>query len=161
MLKEGDPAPDFRVAADDGRTVSLADYRGRNLVLYFFPKANTSGWTSEASEFRDALAQFEALNTAVAGCSADSRETLARFKKKYILNFPLLADTEFAVIGAYEARRLKRFLGKSFMGIVRMTFWVGPGGVIRKIWDKVSVKGHAAEVLAAVRQAKTAPGVLL
>ncbi len=152
MLKEGDQAPGFSVTADDGKTVSLADYRGKNLVLYFYPKADTTGCTHEAVEFSAALDQFAALNTAVVGCSGDSVEAQAKFKEKYSLNFPLLADTEFDVVGPYEARRMKSFFGKSFLGIVRMTFWIGPDGIIRKIWPKVTPRGHAAEVLAAIQQ---------
>jgi thioredoxin-dependent peroxiredoxin len=88
----------------------------------------------------------------VVGCSADSVQAQANFKTKHGLNFPLLADTEFSVIEAYGARRMKSFLGKTFLGIVRMTFWVGEDGKIKKVWDKVAAKGHAGEVLAAVRQ---------
>jgi thioredoxin-dependent peroxiredoxin len=150
--KEGEAAPNFKVTADDGSKVSLADYRGQNLVLYFYPKANTSGCTHESVEFRDALKEFKALNTAVVGCSGDSVEDQTKFKTRYKLNFPLLADTEFEVVEAYKARRMKSFFGKSFMGIVRTTFLIGPNGRIRKIWPKVTVKGHAAEVLAAVRE---------
>ena len=116
------------MTADDGSKVSLADYRGQNLILYFYPKANTSGCTHEAVEFRDALKDFKALNTAVVGCSGDSVEDQTKFKTKYKLNFPLLADTEFEVIEAYGARRMKSFFGKSFLGIVRTTFWIGPDG---------------------------------
>lgn len=152
MLKEGDRAPSFRVKADDGRTVSLADYRGQNVILYFYPKADTSGCTHEAMDFRDALKKFQDANTAIVGCSGDSIAAQAKFKAKYNLNFPLLADTEFEVVEAYGARRMKSFFGKSFLGIVRSTFWIGADGKIRKVWPKVSVKGHAAEVLAAVNQ---------
>lgn len=88
------------------------------------------------------------------GCSADSVPAQTKFKTKHGLNFPLLADTEFNVIEAYGARRMKSFLGKTFLGIVRMTFWIGDDGKIRKIWDKVSAKGHAAEVLAAVKESQ-------
>jgi len=151
VIEEGDRAPDFRATADDGRTISLSSYRGKNLILYFFPKANTPGCTNEASEFRDAMKHFGALNTAIVGCSADSVGSQAKFKAKYNLNFPLLSDPQFEVIEVFGARRMKRFLGKSSLGIVRMTFWIGPDGKIRKIWDKVSTKGHAAEVTAAVR----------
>ena len=86
------------------------------------------------------------------GCSADTVEAQAKFKAKYNLNFPLLSDPDFVVIEAYGARRMKRFLGKSYLGIVRMTFWIGPDGKIRKVWDKAASKGHAEEVLAAVQQ---------
>lgn len=153
MLKEGETAPGFNVTADDGTQVSLADYRGQNLVLYFYPKANTSGCTHESVEFRDALKDFKELNSAVLGCSGDSIEDQTKFKTRYKLNFPLLADTEFEVVDAYKARRMKSFFGKSFLGIVRMTFLIGADGTIRKIWPKVTVKGHAAEVLAAIREA--------
>ena len=153
MFKEGDAAPDFRVTADDGRTISLADYRGKNLILYFYPKANTSGCTNESIQFRDALEKFKALNAEIVGCSGDSVEAQTKFKQNYGLNFPLLADTEFKVIEAYEARRMKSFYGKSFLGIVRSTFWIGPDGKIRKIWPKVKVEGHAADVLAALKGA--------
>lgn len=152
MLKEGDRAPAFRVKADDGRTVSLADFRGQNVILYFYPKANTSGCTHEAIGFRDAIKDFKAANTAIVGCSGDSVEAQAKFKAKYDLNFPLLADTEFEVVEAYGARRMKSFFGKSFLGIVRTTFWIGPDVKIRKVWPKVTAKGHAAEVLAAVKE---------
>ena len=152
MPKEGEAAPSFNVTADDGSKISLADYRGQNLVLYFYPKANTSGCTHESVEFRDALKDFKDLNTAVVGCSGDSIEDQTKFKTRYKLNFPLLADTEFEVVEAYKARRMKSFFGKSFLGIVRTTFLIGPDGKIRKIWPKVTVKGHAAEVLAAVRE---------
>jgi len=152
MLKQGDKAPDFRVTADDGKTVSLSDFRGRNLVLYFYPKADTTGCTHEAREFTDAMRQFEQANAAVVGCSGDSVEAQAKFKAKYGLKIPLLADTKFDVIAPYGARRMKSFFGKSFLGIVRMTFWIGPDGIIRKIWPKVAPRGHAAEVLAAIQQ---------
>ena len=151
MLKEGDKAPDFRTTADDGRTVSLADYRGRNLVLYFYPKANTTGCTHEAVEFSSALEQFHSSKADVVGCSVDSVEAQAKFKARYKISFPLLADTKFDVIEAYGARRMKTFFGKSFLGIVRSTFWIGPDGKIKKVWEKVTPKGHAAEVLAAIR----------
>ncbi len=154
MLKEGDTAPDFRATADDGRTVSLADYRGKNLILYFYPKANTSGCTNESIQFRDALGKFKALNAEIVGCSGDNMQAQTKFKQNYSLNFPLLADTEFHVVEAYGARRMKSFYGKSFLGIVRSTFWIGPDGKIRKIWPKVKVEGHAADVLAAVQGAR-------
>lgn len=151
MLKEGDKAPGFRCAADDGSTVSLADFKGRNLILYFYPKADTTGCTSEAIQFRDMLGDFEKENAAIVGVSGDSAAAQAKFKAKYDLNFPLLADTKFDVIEAYGARRMKSFFGKTALGIVRSSFWIGSDGKIRKIWPKVAVKGHAADVLEAVK----------
>ena len=97
------------------------------------------------------MKSLKALDTAVVGCSADSIEAQGKFKAKYHLNFPLLSDPQFEVIEAFGARRMKSFLGKSYLGIVRMTFWIGPDGNIRKVWDKVSAKGHAAEVVAALQ----------
>jgi peroxiredoxin Q/BCP len=150
--KEGEAAPSFKVTADDGSEISLADYSGQHLILYFYPKANTTGCTHESVEFRDALKEFQELNAAVVGVSGDSIEDQTSFKERYKLNFPLLADTDFEVVDAYEARRMKSFFGKTFLGIVRTTFWIGPDGTIRKIWPKVTPKGHAAEVLAAIRE---------
>jgi len=99
------------------------------------------------------MKKFEKLDAAVIGCSADTVETQAKFKVRHKLNFPLLSDPDFTVIEAYGARRMKKFLGKSFLGIVRMTFWIGVDGHIRRIWDNVSIKGHAADVLAAIEAA--------
>jgi peroxiredoxin Q/BCP len=151
MLKEGDKAPGFSVKADDGRTISLADHAGQDVILYFYPKAHTSGCTHEAVDFRNAMPQFEAENAVVLGCSGDPIEAQSSFKAKHKLNFPLLADTEFEVIEAYGARRMKSFFGKSFLGIVRTTFWIGRDGTIRKIWNRVTPTGHSAEVLAAIQ----------
>jgi peroxiredoxin Q/BCP len=151
VLNEGDRAPHFEVLADDGRKVTLADYRGKNLILYFYPKANTPGCIHEANGFRNMFADFQAQNADIAGVSADDVEAQAKFSKKLNLNFPLLADTEFQLIEAYGARRMKSFLGKTFMGIVRTTFWIGPDGKIVKIWNGVVPRGHANEVLTALR----------
>jgi peroxiredoxin Q/BCP len=151
MLNVGDPAPDFHVLGDDGRTVSLADFRGHSVVLYFYPKASTPGCTCEAGEFRDSQKEFEKLGAVVLGCSADQVEAQARFKKKEHLNFTLLSDPQFELIENYGARRMKKFLGKSFLGIVRSTVLIGPDGKILRIWETAPAKGHAAEVLKAVR----------
>jgi thioredoxin-dependent peroxiredoxin len=102
------------------------------------------------------MKKFQKLDTHVLGASGDSVEMQAKFKAKFKLNFPLLADTEFQAIEAYGARRMKSFLGKSFLGIVRTTFWIGPDGKIRKIWEKVTPKGHAAEVLKARENSESA-----
>jgi peroxiredoxin Q/BCP len=152
LLKQGDNAPNFRLLADDGREIALADFRGTPVVLYFFPKALTTGCITEASGFRDLKKEFDGSKATILGCSADSVKMQAKFKEKHGLNFPLLSDPEFIAIEAYGARRMKSFLGKSFLGIVRSTFLVGPDGRIAKIWEKVRTKGHAAEVLAAVKQ---------
>jgi thioredoxin-dependent peroxiredoxin len=152
MLKEGDPAPDFHLKADDGQEISLSKLRGKPVVLYFYPKANTPGCTIEANEFRELKSKFDKSGVVILGCSADKVESQAKFKAKYKLNFPLLSDPDFNAIEAYDARRMKSFLGKSFLGIVRSTFLIGLDGRIAKVWDKVSAKGHAAEVLDAATQ---------
>ena len=151
MLKEGDPAPAFQLAADDGREISLKDLRGKHVALYFYPKASTPGCTTEAIEFRELKNEFNKLNAVILGCSADSIDSLAKFKDKQKLNFPLLSDPDFTVIEAYEARRMKSFLGKSYLGIVRSTVLIGPDGKVEKIWATAKSKGHAAEVLEALK----------
>jgi peroxiredoxin Q/BCP len=152
MLKEGDTAPPFRLPADDGKEISLADQRGKHVVLYFYPKASTPGCTTEAIEFREAKPQLDKLNAIILGCSADSVAAQARFKARQNLNFPLLSDPGFDVIEAYGARRMKRFLGKSFLGIVRSTVLVSPDGKVEKVWETVKAKGHAAEVVEALKR---------
>ena len=149
--KVGDKAPDFKLKADDGREVSLKDFAGKRVVLYFFPKVLTPGCSTEAAEFRDAKPQFDKLGAVVLGCSADPIEGQAKFKNKFKLNFPLLSDPEFAAIEAYGARRMKSFLGKSFLGIVRSTVLIGPDGIVEKVWESAKSKGHAAEVVEALK----------
>jgi peroxiredoxin Q/BCP len=150
MLKVGGTAPAFRLKNDAGNEVSLSDYLGKRVVLFFYPKANTPGWTTEASEFRDAKRQFEKLGVVILGMSGDSVKAQATFKAKQKLNFDLLSDSDLKTIEAYGSRRMKKFLGKSFLGIVRSTFLIGPDGKLEHIWDNVQAKGHAAEVLAEV-----------
>jgi peroxiredoxin Q/BCP len=154
VLNVGESAPDFRLRGEDGKEVSLAGLRGRYVVLYFYPKASTPGCTCEANEFRDRKRDFDKLGAVILGCSADHVEAQARFHDKQNLNFNLLSDPEFEVIEAYGARRMKKFLGKSFLGIVRSTVLIGPDGNIAKIWETASAKGHAAEVLAALKELK-------
>jgi peroxiredoxin Q/BCP len=151
MLKEGDAAPAFRLKTDDGREISLADLRGKHVALYFYPKASTPGCTTEALEFRDIKQDFDTLNTVILGCSADSVEAQAKFKVKQNLNFPLLSDPDFEVIEPYGARRMKSFLGKSYLGIVRSTVLIGPDGKVERIWPTAKSKGHAAEVIEALK----------
>jgi thioredoxin-dependent peroxiredoxin len=151
MLKEGDVAPQFQLTADDGREISLAGLHGKHVALYFYPKANTPGCTIEAIEFREWKPEFDKLNALVLGCSADTVAAQAEFKTKQKLNFPLLSDPNFTAIEAYGARRMKSFLGKSFLGIARSTVLIGPDGKVEKVWETVSPKGHAAEVIAALK----------
>src|ERR1017187_5023388 len=151
MLKEGDPAPAFQLPADDGREISLKDLRGKHVALYFYPKASTPGCTTEAIEFREIKKNFDKLNAVILGCSADSVAAQAKFKAKQKLNFLLLSDPEFSVIESYGARRMKSFLGKSFLGIVRSTVLIGPDGNVEKVWETASSKGHAADVVKALK----------
>jgi thioredoxin-dependent peroxiredoxin len=151
MLKQGDPAPPFRLTADDGQEISLKDLRGKHVALYFYPKASTPGCTTEAIEFRELKRDFDKLNAIVLGCSADSVAAQAKFKAKQKLNFPLLSDPEYAVIEAYDARRMKSFLGKTFLGIVRSTVLIGPDGNVERVWSTAKSKGHAAEVVEALK----------
>ncbi len=151
MLNEGDIAPPFRLKADDGSEVSLASLRGKHVALYFYPKASTPGCTTEAIEFREAKKHFDKLNAVILGCSADTVAAQAKFKAKQKLTFHLLSDPDFTVIEAYGARRMKSFLGKSFLGIVRSTVLIGPDGKVEKIWATARSKGHAAEVVEALK----------
>jgi peroxiredoxin Q/BCP len=151
MLKVGDKAPAFRLKADDGKEISLADLQGRPVVLYFYPRAMTPGCTLETQNFRDLKSQFDKAGAVILGCSGDSVESQAKFHAKEKVNFPLLSDPEFDAIEAYDARRMKSFLGKTFLGIVRSTFLIDREGRLAGIWDHVKVKGHAEEVLRAVK----------
>jgi peroxiredoxin Q/BCP len=152
MLKVGQKAPDFTLESDSGASISLKDFKGKRVVLYFYPKAGTPGCTIEACEFRDLRPKFEKQNVVVLGVSADPQKALANFKKKQNLNFLLLGDPLHKVIKEYGVWRMKKFMGRSFKGIVRSTFLIGPDGRIEEIWDPVSAKGHAAEVFEKVEE---------
>ena len=148
--KEGDPAPDFRLPADDGKTYALKDLRGQKVVLYFYPKDDTPGCTKEACSFRDNLARVRSKGAVVLGVSKDDLESHAKFREKYSLSFPLLSDPEGKVLGAYGVSKEKSLYGKTFMGIERTTFVIDENGRIRKVFPRVKVDGHTDEVLAAL-----------
>ncbi len=150
MVEVGDKAPAFSLKDQEGRTHKLADYAGRPLVLYFYPKDDTPGCTKEACAFRDALPQLEKGKAAVLGVSILDTRSKAKFAAKHKLNFPLLADEDHAVAEKYGVWKKKSMYGKSFMGITRTTFLIGPDGRVARGWDDVKVNGHAEEVLAAV-----------
>jgi peroxiredoxin Q/BCP len=152
MLKVGDKAPSFHLQADDGKEVSLADLKGKPIVVYFYPRAMTPGCTLETQNFRDLKSQFDKAGAVILGISGDSVEAQHKFHDKEKVNFALLSDTGFEAIEAYDARRMKSFLGKTFLGIVRSTFLIDREGRIARIWDKVKVVGHAQEVLDAVKK---------
>lgn len=151
MLKEGDKAPNFSLSNESGETVELKDFKGKTVVLYFYPKDMTPGCTQEACDFRDAQSQFKKAKTVILGVSKDSVERHVKFQQKYDLNFPLLSDEDGKVCEAYGVWKQKSLYGKKFMGIERTTFIIGPTGKIEKIYSKVKVKGHTDEVLAEVR----------
>lgn len=150
MLAEGTKAPEFQLQDDSGNNVSLKDFKGKNVVLYFYPKDDTPGCTREACDFRDNIKIYHKKNTVVLGVSADSIEAHAKFKKKYDLPFQLLSDPDKKTIQAYGVWKEKSMYGKKYMGIERTTFVIGPDGKIVKIFPKVSVTGHVDEVLGGI-----------
>jgi peroxiredoxin Q/BCP len=149
-LKEGDPAPDFTMAASGGRTVSLAGMRGKPFVLYFYPKADTPGCTKEACAFQEALPQLGKIGIDVVGVSKDKIKPIEKFAEKYQLTFPLASD-EASVAEAYGVWVEKSMYGKKYMGMERSTFLIDRAGMIAKVWPKVKVEGHATDVMAAAR----------
>ena len=148
MLKIGDQAPDIQVHTDTGDDFRLSEMKGKRVVLYFYPRADTPGCTVEACEFRDDIKAFGKKGAAVIGVSPDKPAAQAKFKEKYDLPFTLLADQDRAAAEAYGVYKEKNMYGKKVMGIERTTFVIGPDGKIEKIYQKVKAKGHAAEVLA-------------
>ena len=147
---EGDRASAFTLLTGDGRTISLLDYTGKPVVLYFYPKDMTSGCTAEACAFRDAYARFKSAGAEIFGVSRDSEQSHAMFSDKYGLPFPLLADVDGKLSAAYGVWKEKSLYGRKFMGIERSTFLIGPDGRIKCAWRKVKVGGHVQEVLAAL-----------
>ena len=147
MLQEGEKAPQFTLKDDEGRDVSLADFAGKTVVVYFYPKDNTPGCTREACAFRDVYDEILEKGGVVLGVSADSVKSHANFKKKFDLPFHLLSDPEKTVIQAFGAWGLKKNYGKEYMGLIRSTFVVGPDGTVLKAFPKVKPADHAAEIL--------------
>ncbi len=151
VLTPGDKAPDFRLPRDGGGTISLADAAGRKLVLYFFPRADTPGCTTEAQAFSALNEAFAAADTLVVGVSADPVKAQEAFRAKRGLTTPLASDEHLETLKAYGVWGKKSMYGKTFMGVVRTTFLIGRDGRIARIWPKVKVPGHAEEVLAAAQ----------
>ncbi len=151
-LEPGTRAPAFQLKDDQGRTVKLSDFKGRPVVLYFYPKDDTPGCTKEACAFRDASSRLEKLGAVVLGVSPDSVESHAKFRDKYHLNFPLLSDPQHRVAEKYGAWREKNMYGKKTMGIQRSTYLIGPDGKIAKVWKRVRVDGHDRQVLEALAE---------
>jgi thioredoxin-dependent peroxiredoxin len=149
-LKEGDMAPDFTAATNGGGELSLSDLKGRNVILYFYPKDNTPGCNKEACSFRDHWDDFKERGAVVLGVSTDPVKSHDRFVEKFKLPFTLLADDDKKIVQAYGVWGPKTFMGVKYTGTSRVTFLIGPDGKIRKIWPKVKPVDHAQEVLAAL-----------
>ncbi len=149
-LAVGDKAPAFALKDQDGKLVRLSSFKGKRVVVYFYPKADTPGCTQQSCNLRDAFPQLKKLKAAVVGISSDPVEKQKKFDDKYGLGFPLLADTEHKVAEAFGVWGEKSLYGRKFMGIVRSTFVIDPKGKIAAIYEKVKVNGHVDEVLAAL-----------
>jgi peroxiredoxin Q/BCP len=150
MLKEGAPAPEFSAATSGGGHVSLSDYKGKNVILYFYPRDDTPGCTKEACAFRDGFAEFKKRGVVVLGVSPDSVKSHDKFVEKFKLPFTLLSDADKKIASAYGVWGEKVFMGRKYLGVYRVTFLIGPDGRIRKIWPSVKPEEHAEEVLAAL-----------
>jgi thioredoxin-dependent peroxiredoxin len=147
-LQPGDVAPDFSLPDGNGNTVQLSDFRGKWVVLYFYPRDNTPGCTKEACGFRDAYADYQSQDVVVLGVSTDDAKAHTKFTTKFDLPFPLLTDAEGQMALTYESYGLKKFMGKEYMGISRNTFLIDPDGKIAKVYLKVKPDNHAAQILA-------------
>jgi peroxiredoxin Q/BCP len=151
-VQAGEPAPDFTLPAVDGSQVTLSELRGAPVVLYFYPRDDTPGCTAEACAFRDRRAEIAALGSHVLGISTDNLQSHEKFRDKFGLNFPLLADVDHAVAERYGAWREKVRFGKTSLGIQRSTFLIDAEGTVRKVWKNVEVSGHDQQVIDAVKE---------
>jgi thioredoxin-dependent peroxiredoxin len=150
VVSEGNPAPDFTLTSDAGESVSLSDFRGKPIVLYFYPKDDTPGCTTQACGIRDAYGEFERAGAVVLGVSPDSAERHVAFREKYGLPFTLLADTEHEVAERYGVWGEKKYMGRTYMGVDRSTFVIAPDGAVAKVMRGVKPATHADDVLAAL-----------
>ncbi len=151
LIEPGTKAPAFTLTDQHGTSHRLADYKGRHVVLYFYPKDDTPGCTKEACAFEEALPDFSGVDAAVLGVSVLDERSKAKFATKHGLTFPLLADVDHAVAEAYGVWQEKSMYGRTYMGVARVTYLIGPDGRVVRRWDGVKVDGHAGEVLAALR----------
>jgi len=154
-IEEGSKAPTFTLRSDQGKNVKLSDLKGSPVVLYFYPKDDTPGCTKQACAFRDRKEELKALGVVVLGISADSVESHSKFRDKYELNFPLLADVDHSIAEKYGAWREKNMYGKKSMGIQRSTFLIDESGKVAKVWKRVQVDGHDSQVVQALRDLET------
>lgn len=146
-LKQGDAVPNFKAKDEQGNTISLSDYKGKKLIVFFYPKASTPGCTAEACNLRDHYAELQDVGYELLGVSADSEKRQSNFKNKYEFPFPLLADEDKTVINAFGVWGPKKFMGREYEGIHRMTFIVNEEGVVDRVIEKVKTKDHAAQIL--------------
>lgn len=146
-LKVGDKAPDFKGKDQDGKTITLSDFKGRKLVLYFYPKDDTPGCTAESCNLRDNYSDLLQKGYAIVGVSADDEKMHQKFITKYELPFPLIADVDLTIIKAYDVWGYKKFMGKEYDGIVRTTFVIDEKGILEKVITQVIVKGHTEQIL--------------
>ncbi|WP_124981447.1 thioredoxin-dependent thiol peroxidase [Nonlabens xiamenensis] len=146
-LKAGDPAPDFSIPNQDGQTISLSDFKGKKLVLFFYPKASTPGCTAEACNLRDNIDRFRESGYEILGASADSQKRQQNFKNKYDLPYDLLADEDHELLNAYQVWGPKKFMGREYDGIHRTTFVIDEKGIISEVIQKVKTKEHAEQIL--------------
>lgn len=151
-ISANQPAPEFSLSDETGAVRSLSEFRGRPVVLYFYPKDDTPGCTTEACNFRDDYHVYAENGVVVLGVSPDTAKSHAKFKEKYHLPFPLLADEDHKVCDLYGVWGEKNFMGKAHMGVLRTTFLIGPDGTILKVFENVKPDGHSAEVLAALKE---------
>ena len=147
MLKVGNKAPEFNLESDTGERISLKDLKGKTVVLYFYPKDDTSGCTQEACDFRDAVGKFKKKNAIILGVSKDPIKSHLKFKEKYALPFPLLADEDMRINQAYGVWKEKSLYGRKYMGTELTTVIIGPDGKVKKIYSKVKVAGHVEQIL--------------
>jgi peroxiredoxin Q/BCP len=153
-VSDGDTAPDFQLPATGGRSVSLAGYQGKPFILYFYPKADTPGCTKQACAFQEAMPRLEEIGLDVIGVSPDKIKPIEKFATKYSLTFPLASDEDHAVADRYGTWVEKSMYGRKYMGMERSTFLIGADGKVLKTWRKVSVTGHADDVMKAARELK-------
>ena len=151
ILQEKTIAPDFTLKSDAGKTVGLSDYKGKDVVLYFYPKDDTSGCTAEACSFRDDYSAYEKAGVVILGVSPDSIESHIKFKDKYHLPFPLLADEDHKITDMYGAWGKKQMYGREYEGVLRTTYLIGKDGKIKKVFEKVKPAEHSSEILAELK----------
>lgn len=152
LPKPGEPAPEFEAMTDTGQPIKLSDYRGKDVVLYFYPRADTPGCTKEACGFRDDFSAYEKKGVVVLGVSPDTVKKQASFKNKFDLPFTLIADDEHKVSERYGVWGLKKFMGREYEGVHRTTFLIDKNGVIKQVFEKVKPETHSAEILAAIEK---------